>query len=136
MLRKYNYNLKTGTVGTDDDNIATMLYTINQMEMYENYTTTNMEALDEKLGLYFFNISHIKVHLNRLLKISGEKINPETLSIVTKALDDALDHIRTYLDDDTPTTPDMSTMFPVVYAMLLKVVPAILALDAQAVGRV
>jgi len=135
MLRKYNYNLETGTVGTNDDNIANILFNINMMEKKVSYTTSDMDELDKALGELFFMISDSKVHLNRFLKIFGEKVNAETVTAVTEALDKAMETVDDALMKD-PDIKEMCLAFPKVYKDLLEIVPIVLELDNQAVGRV
>ena len=135
MLRKYNYNLETGTVGTDDDNIANILYNINRMEMKKYFKTSNVQELDKPMGELFFMVSDSKVHLNRFLKIFNEKVKADTVNIVITALDNALQTVRDSRKDETDTEK-MCSAFPAVYNILLEIVPAVLELDGQAVGRV
>ena len=135
MLRKYNYNLETGTVGTDDDNIASILYHINRMEMRKSYSCSNITELDKTLGELYFMVSDSKVHLNRFLEIFGEKVKTETVNKIVAALDNAFQTIDDAMMED-PDTEKMCKAFPEVYKNLLEIVPTILALDAQAVGRV
>ena len=135
MLRKYNYNIETGTVGTDDDNIANILYNINRMEMRKSYSCSDLKELDRTMGELFFMISDSKVHLNRFLKIFGEKVNADTVNVIITALDNALQTVRTAREDESDTVK-MCTAFPDVYQNLLEIVPTVLDLDNQAVGRV
>ena len=139
MLRKYNYNLETGTVGTNDDNIANMLYNINRMEMKKSFSTTDVEVLKEALGELYFMTVDSKVHLNRFLKLFGEKVNADTLGTVLAALDESMKIADETIDDSCANQPDtekICEVFPTVYKKLLNIVPSILALDNQAVGRV
>jgi len=139
MLRKYNYNLETGTIGTNDDNIANILYNINRMEMDKFYSSDDLKEIDEDLGELFFMIAESRVHLNRFLKISGEKVKPETVQTVSAALENATQTVReSRLDGrmNEANTEQLCTVFTTVYENLLAIVPAVLELDDQAVGRV
>jgi len=135
MLRKYNYNLETGTVGTDDDNIANILYNINRMEMRKNYSCSDLKELDRTLGELYFMVSDSKVHLNRFLKIFGEKVNADTVNEIVTALDNALKTVSA-ASKERPDTTKMCMGFSLVYQNLLEIVPLVLTLDDQAVGRV
>ena len=147
ILRKYNYNLETGTVGTDDENIANILYNINRMEMNVPYLYSDADDFGEDLGQLFFMIADIRVHLNEFFKIFGDKIEVATLAAVNSVSDEVLRIVKkaladydvisekeeTILEDESEK---MIFVFPEVYKKLLAIVPSILALDAQAVGKV
>jgi len=136
IIRKYNYRLETGTVGTDDDNIATILYNINRMEMRKSFTSSDAQELDKALGNLFFMIADAKVHLIRFLKIFGDKTKEDTVQTVMAALDDAIETVRNARLDKTTDMAKISAAYPKVYKNLLDIVPSVLALDAQAVGRI
>jgi len=139
MLRKYNYKLETGTVGTNDDNIANLLYNINRMEMDKSYIFTDTDEMDEDFGELFFMLSESKVHLNRFLEIFGKKVNEENANIISTAFSDAMQVVRNARLDirtDESKAEKACLVFTTVYENLLAVVPVILALDDQAVGRV
>ena len=133
ILRKYNYRLETGTVGTDDDNIASILYNINRMEMNVDFETDDDEELEETLGQLFFMVVDTKVHLDNFLEIFGEKINADTAAAVIAVLDGAIEDIRAAREMNDKEK--CLAVFPKVYKKLLDTVPSVLALDAQAVGR-
>ena len=137
IIRKYNYRLETGTVGTDNDNIAAILYNINRMEMTATFSSTDKDKIAEKLGGLVFMVVDSKVHLRRFLKASAGKTSAATVAAVESAFDNA---IKIADDDnllsDNSNTSEACAVFPKVYKMLLGIVPSILALDAQAVGRV
>ena len=155
IIRKYNYKLETGLVGTDDDNIASVLYNINRMEMKVSFTSSDVQKLTDALDELYFMIVDSKVHLNRFLKVSGDKVNADTTCAVIRIFDDAMkiagDALNALEDAKNVIGAvgnehaavlgqiDMSkifAVFPTVYKKLLAIVPSILALDAQAVGRV
>lgn len=134
MIRKYNYKLETGVAGTDDDNIAAVLYAINRMEMKATFTSSDVKKLDDALGELFFMITDAKVHMSRFLKSFGDKTNAPAADTVLQALDDAMQAVRESKTEPADTVK-MSALFPLIYKKLLETVPSILALDAQAVGR-
>ena len=132
ILRKYNYRLETGTVGTNDDNIANLLYNINRMEMRVSYSFSNMEVYDKDMGNLYFMVSDMKVHLNLFLEVFGDKVNSDTLKTVTAALDEAMKSTSDIIDyscSESPDTAKLCEIFPAVYKKLLAIVPAILALE-------
>ena len=139
IIRKYNYKLEIGTVGTDDDNIAQIIYAINQMEMYISNSTNDLKELDGKLGKLYFLTVHSKVHLNRFYKIYYEKIKNETFMEIINILDNIIEEIKAnrYNEntEEIQNLENMERVFPVVYSKMLDIVPKILALDAQAIGR-
>ena len=139
IIRKYNYKLEIGTVGTDDDNIAQIIYAINQMEMYISNSTNDLKELDGKLGKLYFLTVHSKVHLNRFYKIYYKKIKNETFMEIINILDNMIEEIKAnrYNEntEEIQNLENMERVFPVVYSKMLDIVPKILALDAQAIGR-
>lgn len=136
MLWQYNYRLATGTVGTDDENIAQVLYSVNQMEKYANFTSSDRKALDETLGNVFFLIADAKVHLNRFLKNFDSKTDAGTSSAVGDTFDTAIADIRNIRGSiEDAELAAICAVFPKVNQMLLDIVPSVLALDAQAAGR-
>ena len=139
ILRKYNYRLETGTVGTDDDNIANVLYNINRMEMTAEKEADDFDdedELDEALGDLFFMLADIKVHLTWFLEASGDKTNAGTARAVIAVFDEAIEDVRSVRSDQTDDMEEMAAAFPKVYKKLLAIVPSVLDLDNQATGRV
>jgi len=136
----YNYNLETGTVGTNDENIANILYNINRMEMDKDFSSSDIKELDETLGDLYFMIADSKVHLNRFLEIFNKNVNAGTVNTVVSALDEAMKSVREVRlkirAKEDSNAEDMCVVFSEVYKNLLHIVPDILALDNQAVGRV
>lgn len=51
--RRYNYTLETGVVGTDDENIANILYNINRMEMKASFLSETRGDMQDALGDVF-----------------------------------------------------------------------------------
>jgi hypothetical protein len=50
---RYDYRLETGTVGTDDENIANVLYNINCMETKAPYIFSSVKDQNEDMGKLF-----------------------------------------------------------------------------------
>ena len=141
MIRKYNYKLETGTVGTDDDNIANILYNINRMEMKVSFTSSDKQELDKALSELYFMTVDSKVHLNRFLKDFDGKVEANIVDAILAVLDEAIKTSGNALDEmdeviDQTDTTKLCAVFPAVYKNLLAIVPSVLALDDQAVGRV
>jgi len=139
ILRKYNYNLETGTVGTDDENIANFLFNVNNMEKRISFKTSNLEELKRALGELFALITDCKVHLNRFLKIFSNKVKEDTVNEITSILDNAMKFSNAATREACSPEPNMEKIcevFSEVNYIVLKAVPFILALDDQAVGRV
>ena len=134
IIRKYNYRLETGTVGTDDENIANVLYNINRLEMKKNFSSSDMDALSKALGQLFFLVGDAKGSLLDFLDVHGDKTQADISDKVIAAFDYAI-KLLDDVDDETDTAK-VSAVFPEVYKVLLDIVPSVLALDAQAVGRV
>ena len=135
IVRQYNYKLETGTVGTDDENIANILYNTNRMEMDASYSSSDEDELDNALGELFFTIADSKVHLKRFLDAHGSKINADTAAAVTAKFDSALAVVRGAREMEPSDTVEMSAAFGKIYKIFLDAVPGVLVLDAQAVGR-
>jgi len=137
MLRKYNYNLETGTVGSDDDNIAN-LYNINRMEMKVNFSTSDLDKLEKPLGELYFMTSDMKVHLNRFMGVYGEKVDGDTFTAIATAIDEAMEMADKAIEDscdEEPETQKICEVFPAVYRKLLAIVPTVLLMDDQSTGR-
>jgi len=134
ILRKYNYNLETGTVGTDDDNIANILYNINRMEMKVSFSTDDVEELKKTLGELYAATVDCKVNLFDFVEIFDEKLNADTLNEVCAVFDEAMKcakaAIRAACSNEVDTK-NVAAAFPSVYKMLLDIVPSVLALEAQ-----
>jgi len=136
IIRKYNYNLETGTVGTDDDNIAAILFNINKMEKRISFKTSDLEELKRALGELFAIITDCKVYLNRFLKIFSDKIKEDTVNEITSILDNAMKISRAATREACqPNMEKICEVFSEIYYIVLKAVPFVLALDDQAVGR-
>jgi len=141
ILRKYNYNLKTGTVGTDDDNLANILYSINRMEMNEDFESDDEEEIIEELSELHFYLSDAKVHFNNFTEAFGNKLNTDTIAVVINALDKAMIEtgaaVKTLsANPEKADLSELSALFPKIFNKMLEIVPAILNLDNQAVGRI
>ncbi len=134
MINKYNYRLETGLVGTNDDNIASVLYNINRMEMNAFPAFADAKEMEEALGELFFMIADAKVHMHRFLDNSVGETDTGTADAVTAALAGAIQIVRD-AGSDRSSEAEMSAAFPKVYKMLLAIVPSVLALDAQANDR-
>ncbi|MDR2954756.1 MAG: hypothetical protein LBV43_06730 [Prevotella sp.] len=133
IIRKYNYRLETGTVGTDNDNIATVLYNINRMEKEDSFISFDMKGLDEDLDELFFMVAEANVHFHRFLDTFSKKIDKTEAEVVVAAFKDALGIVRSVRD--VTDTAKKSEAFPKVYKRLLAIVPSILDIDARVVGR-
>lgn len=133
--RRYNYTLETGVVGTDDENIANILYNINRMEMKASFLSETRGDMQDALGDVFFMITDSKVHLNRFIKEFSEKLNPDTTAAVTTAVDNALETVRAAETPDSDPNDLHSAMLS-AYKKLSAVIPFLQALDDQAVGKV
>ena len=134
IMRKYNYNLETGTVGTDDENIANILYNINRIETKKDFTSSDSDELKGALRELYSWVADAAIHLNRFLDIYEKKVKLETSDTVVLGVGDAEVLIEDVVNETD--TAKMSAVFPAVYKMLLDIVPLVLELDAQAVGRV
>ncbi len=135
IIRQYNFRLETGTVGTDDENIANILYNINRMETKAFFKSTNPEALDEAFGELFVMIVAAKTFLVQFLKMAGDKTDAATADTVTTALDGAIQALRQARWEESDTAKKVAA-FPEIYKNVLEIVPDVLALDAQSTGRV
>jgi len=139
ILRKYNYKLKTGTVGTDDENIANILLSINKIEMYVPLSTVNLDEIDTAFGKVFFLTLTSKVYLLRFQKIFNDKINNELFNEVVEMFDIALDENkenRETLNREKPDTENLCKVLSTIHKNILDIVPKIIMLDNQAIGRV
>ena len=171
IIRKYNYKLETGRVGTDDENIATILFSINQMEMYVPLTTDDLDEINTAYKQIFFLAMKSRAHLivfqdyfvNKLdaklfdevvktlgdlvceIRAIGETLNREKpdedniFRMVTKVPNDLFYGIEANsdtLNGEKPDTDNLCNVLSTVHKKILNIVPKILMLDNQAVGRV
>ncbi len=127
MINRYNYKLETGLAGTNNDNVASVLYNINRMETNVPPAFTDAREMEEALGELFFMIVDAKVHMNRFLKASGDKTDAGIAGSVIEAFDKAIQIVR-----DAASEAEMTAAFSKVYKILLSIVPFVLALDEQA----
>ena len=139
ILRKYNYRLETGNVGTDNDNIANILYNINRMEMDVDYMFSDLEELKEDLSDFSSMVFESLVHLITFISDYENKLKKETLDIVLAAFREAKADVDSAMNDvnaENPDTEKICSVFTTVYRRFLEIVPSILALDDQAIGRI
>ena len=134
IIRKYNYILETGVVGTDDDNIANILYNINRLEMMKSFASSDMKELGTAMGNFIFLIGDARSSLFDFVHIYGDVVQAEAVRVVEDTFKEAMQIARSSTTLNHPAK--ISAVFPKVYQMLLNVVPAVLELDAQAVERV
>ncbi|MGN1078649.1 MAG: hypothetical protein ACI4TE_00590 [Alphaproteobacteria bacterium] len=132
--RRYNYTLETGVIGTDDEDIANILYNVNRMEMKASFFSEQREEMEESLSDVFFMIADSKVHLGRFMNAFEDKLDQETLSTVKTTLDEALKITRAAEASNVDLNAIHSAML-FAYKRLLSAVPFIHALDNQAVGK-
>ena len=128
-MRKYNYRLETGYVGTDNDDIANVLYNINRMEINANAKFSDAAQLQESLFDLSFLLAGSMVHLDDFLEMYQQEDNElakTILAVYEKAMeivDLAIEHspnLKKMLDVDA---------FSTVYKNLLELVPSIIHLD-------
>lgn len=132
--RRYNYTLETGVIGTDDEDIANILYNVNRMEMKASFFSEQREEMEESLSDVFFMIADSKVHLGRFMKSFENKLDQKTLTTVKATLDEALKITRAAEASSMDSNAIHSAML-FAYKRLLSAVPLIHALDNQAVGK-
>jgi hypothetical protein len=170
-MRKYNYRLKTGTVGTNDGNIAEILYAINQMEMYVPVTTDDLDKINTTYQQIFFLTMKSRANLKAFQDNFVNKLDAKLFDEVVKTLGDLLCEIRAIGETLNGEKPDEDNIFRMVtkipndlfygieanndtlngekhdtdnlckvlstiHEKILDIVPKILMLDDQSVGRV
>ena len=125
---QYNYNLSTGTVGTDDDDLASVFYNINRMEMKSEYETENSDRAIEALGETLFYVSDILVHFDAF----AEKRTNETDAQKVRKIRSTFKSIALSLREaamEGSTVRDMCKTLHDVSKQSLSVVDDIVALD-------
>ena len=128
--RKYNYNLETGTVGTDDDDMANILYNINRMEMKAAYESDDVDDMHSAFGESYSMVTEAAERLDHFIEIHNEKLHPDTVDGAQFLLSDAV----VVLDDvETPQTDIelMSNSIKTAYQKMLEAVPSLVLLDEQ-----
>ncbi|MBR1778834.1 MAG: hypothetical protein IJ752_09680 [Alphaproteobacteria bacterium] len=130
--RKYNYNLETGTVGTDDDDMANILYNINCMEMKASYESDDVNDMQTTFGESFSMVTEAAEHLDNFIENHKEKLRSDTIDDAELFLSEAV----VILDDVEPPQTDielMSNSIKAAYQKMLDAVPSLLKLDEQAI---
>ena len=113
-MRKYNYRLKTGAVGTNDDNIAAVLYAINQMEMYVPLTTDDLDKINTTYQQIFFLTMKSRSHLKAFQDNFVNKLDAKLFDEVVKTLGDLCCEIRAIGDTLNKDKPDEDNFFRMV----------------------
>ena len=134
ITRQYNYNLETGTVGTDDKNMAAIFYDINLMEKKARFASDDADALKEALNETFFLITDVKVHFNRFVKEFEKILDADVRDIVAAVFKTALNQVRQAQTSENAA--EKCAALHDAYAKLLAVVPNLKALDDQSVGKI
>ena len=130
--RKYNYNLETGTVGTDDDDMANILYNINRMEMKASYDTDKLEDMQKSFGEAFFMAVDSSVHFESFAEKRKQSQGNTAFETAKNAVEEAV----RILGAVTPPQTDIPLMRSSVrkaYRQLLTAVPSLIDLDNQTV---
>jgi hypothetical protein len=129
MFKKYNYALETGIVGTNDENIASILCYISQIEMRASFASSSPQKLDSALGELYFMITDSKVRMGRLLKTLCGKADICSARAIIQTLDESTRIVR-----EARSAQDClkkSAAISSVYEKLLAAIPCILSLDAK-----
>ena len=130
--RKYNYTLETGPVGTDDDDMANILYNINRMEMKAAYDTDDLKDMQKAFGDAFFMALDSSMHFKSFLEKQDGKLNEGTIRSVKNTLDEA----AAVLGAVKPPQTDielMNTSIKTAYQKMLNAVPSLVLLDKQSI---
>ena len=128
--RMYNYNLETGTVGTDNEDISNILYNINRMEMKAALDTDDLDDMREAFSeAYSMTIDSFE-HFSRFTDLHKDTLNPEDVDTVQLSLSEAV----VVLDDVEPPQTDIELMarsIETAYKKMLESVPSLLQLEEQ-----
>ncbi len=133
--RQYNYVLETGTIGTDNENIANILYNINQMEMKASFSSKDKEEMENTLADALFMVTDCKVHFKRFVQDFSKKLNNDDIVAFNSDLDSVLKIVRAAETPDIDTNAIHSAIL-FAYKKLLSVVPLLIDLDDQSLGKV
>ena len=128
--RKYNYNLETGTVGTDNDDMASILYNINRMQIKASYETNAVNDMRLTFGESFSLTIEALEHLQHFIESHKEKLSAEIVNAAQIYLSEAV----VVLDKVLPPQTDielMSSSIKTAYQKMLSAVPSLLQLDEQ-----
>ena len=130
-LRKYNYRLETGEVGTDDDNIANVLYNINRMEINAYTDFDDVKEVDKALAELYDLMGTSSAHLNLFIQMFGDKVDNYCVQAVTSVFGSAIRIVKEARAKSSDFE-QKSDVFPTVYKMFLDIVPLIIAIDEEA----
>lgn len=128
--RKYNYQLETGVVGTDDNDMANVLYNINRMEIKAAYEGDDIDDMRLAFGEAYSMTIEAADHLDDFIENHNGKLNPETVEKAQFLLSDAV----VVLDDVEPPQTDMELMSAAMknaYQKMTEAVPFLVSLDEQ-----
>ena len=128
--RMYNYTLETGTVGTDDEDMASILYDINRMEMKATSDTDDVNDMKVAFAEAFSMALDAAKHLDGFIASRKGKLVPALVEDVQLAFSEAI-----VIMDDVPAPQTdaeaMSASVKAAYRKMLDVVPSLLTLDDQ-----
>ena len=133
--RRYNYTLETGTVGTDNQDIANILYNVNPMEMKASFSSKAKEEMEDTLADALFMVTDCKVHFKRFVQDFSEKLNNDDVVAYNSDLDSSLKIIRAAETSDIDINAIHSAIL-FAYQKMLAGVPRLIDLDDQSLGKV
>jgi hypothetical protein len=134
MPYQYNYRLKTGEVGTNNENIANALYNINRIETLVPYQFSNGKSQMEDKAKLFSMVVDANVNIYKFLEIFRDRADSGAAKKVMTAFDECINMIESAMDSDNAVLNVEWLGFEVVYQHLLGIVPTILELDKSKDG--
>lgn len=135
ILRKYNYKLSVGPVGTDDDNMAGVLYGINKMEAPAATVSDDPATMIQTVNDVFTLVTDCKVSLGRFGSAYKNKIDQNVFSAVSDVFSAEQ---KKLMDAFVALAPagECVKILAGSYRNILSTVPSLQKMDDQAAGKI
>ncbi|MBO4644563.1 MAG: hypothetical protein J5716_08165 [Alphaproteobacteria bacterium] len=130
ILRKYNYKLSGGSVGTDDDDMANILYSINKMETPASIQSEDSSVMTASVNDVFTMLTDCKVSLDRFNTAHKDRIDQNLFQTV---LNQFSAEQKRLMDAFVLLAPPAQciTLLTDSYKNILATVPSLQKLDEQ-----
>lgn len=134
ILRKYNYKLASGPVGTDDDNMANVLYSINRMETPAAVQSDEPAVMTATVNDVFTLVTDCKVSLDRFNAAHKDRIDQSLFQSVTDRFSAEQKRLMNAFVLMTPPAQCVELLTD-SYKNILATVPSLQKLDEQSFGN-
>ena len=133
--RLYNYNLETGTVGTDNEDMANILYSINRMETTAAIKSEDHTAMIKTVNDAFTLLTDCNVSFDDFNNANKDKIDQSVFSAVSTVFSAEQKKLMNAFVTLAPAD-QCAALLTDSYRNVLSVIPSLQKLDDQAAGRI